>query len=41
MHAAAIDVAPILEDLLYSKIPVISTSATLAVSDKLSYYRGR
>jgi ATP-dependent DNA helicase DinG len=42
MHAAAIDVAPILEDLLYkSKIPVISTSATLAVNEKLAYYRGR
>ncbi|WDE95363.1 ATP-dependent DNA helicase [Lentisphaera profundi] len=42
MHAAAIDVAPILNDLLFrSKTPVITTSATLAVGEKLKYFRSR
>ena len=42
MHAAAVDVAPILQELLFdAKLPVISTSATLALDGKLDYYRER
>ena len=42
LNAAPIDVAPLLKALLFDRpIPIIMTSATLAVSGKLDYYMKR
>jgi len=42
LHSAPIEVAPVLEDILFKALPsVILTSATLAVGGKLEYCRNR
>ncbi len=42
IHSAPVDVAPLLHDMLFEKVPcAIMTSATLAVGENLEWFRGR
>ena len=42
LYSAPVDVAPLLKEMLFEEVPaVVMTSATLAVGDDLSWFRGR